>query len=187
MFFVFQGLSTPRPSRAASSYDREALPGGPSVLSPTEFICLSLCSCASSSCRVPPCFRPPGALLFFTLAPSSSPVPRIPPSLASSSICEGLSLVALLPKPLLGGKSHLVWSLRIYLLSSVGPLGGVGSESSHPCMAQGWAPKSPGGHLLRRMSEQRNESSCRGPCLEQKQALGRQAVLHCLQNAQELF
>lgn len=65
MFFVFQGLSTPGPSRAASSYDREASPGGPSVLSPTEFICLSLCSCASSSCRVPPCFRPP--VLCFSL------------------------------------------------------------------------------------------------------------------------
>lgn len=72
-------------------------------------------------------------------------MPGISLSLASSSICGGLSLVALLPGPLLGGKSHLVWSLHLYLLALVGPLGGVGSESSHSCVEQGRAPESPGG------------------------------------------
>lgn len=78
---------------------------------------LSLCSwagpLAGSHLAVAP--RGRGALLFFTLAPPSSPVPGIPPSLASSRICGGLSLVALLPGPLLGVKSHLVWSLRVYI------------------------------------------------------------------------
>lgn len=74
-------------------------------------------------------------------------MPGIPLSLASSSICGGLSLVALLPGPLLGGRSHLVWSLHPYRLASVGPLGGVGSESSHSCLVEGRAPESPGGVL----------------------------------------
>jgi hypothetical protein len=75
--------------------------------------------------------------------PPPGPAQLGAPSLAPGSECGGPSLVALLSGPPPLCMSHLVWSLHISV--SVGPLGGVESDSSsHPHMAQGWAPLGPG-------------------------------------------
>ena len=113
-----------------------------------------------------------GVLLFSTLAPLSSPMTGIPPSLASSSICGGLG----------AARAHPWWQVTPCVVSvSVshslgGALGWAGSESSHFCMTRGWAPESPGGHLLKRRERLNKGMSLlvEGPRLGRKTALGRQ-------------
>lgn len=117
-----------------------SLVGWPSLshsLSPTELIC-HLLSFVPVPGPLAGSLHPasPGKLCFSLFLPL--PAAPVPPS----------GLWQCLWGPLHGGpasRAHPWWQVTPCVVS-LGPLGGVGSESSsHFCVAQSWAPLSPGG------------------------------------------